>query len=376
VFYSRCMRSVRLVPLDDGDPSRADLLVESEDGERFTLAVDDALRAAITGLGNPSNAGGPADEEAAPVTLHPAPAGPPLTPRDIQVRVRSGESPEDLATDSGTRLDKIMRFALPVLEERARVGDEARRARARRDGDGALVPFGETVDRRFQAHGIDPGAVKWDSFRRPDGSWVVIATWSSGGHDRHAHWAFALAARTVLPADEVAADLLSDRPLRPVVRAVPDPNDDAAPRESVFDQEAPATYVPAAPAAPVDSAPRPAAPPLPLRLADPLPPADGAEGTDGADETASANPTDTDDADADPDGDAASADAITGSIGFAELFDRNVIEPEPEPAAISSAGTDKPDPPKRSRSVRRGKGAREQIPSWEDIMLGVRPKHD
>jgi hypothetical protein len=335
------MRSVRFVEPGDGDApaSEGTVIVQSEDGERFELTVDDSLRAAVATPGQLDSAG---EEKPAVTTTNAVPSGPPLTPRDIQVRVRSGESPEDLAADSGTPLDKIMRFAFPVMEERARISDEARRARARRDGDGAFVPFGDTVDRRFVAHGIDPATVLWDSFRRPDGSWVVIATWPAGEHERHAHWAFSLAARTVLPADEVGSDLLSDRPLRPIVRAVPDPEEQAAiaARDELYDQEAPPPY-PARPYQPTNhgapsNGPTHEEPPLPLRLADPLP-------------RPSAVP---------------SPNAVTGSIGFDELFDANVVDAREEKA-----------PPKRSG---RSKSAREQtkIPSWDDILLGVRRKQD
>ena len=237
------MRSLRVVPpgelapAEDGSDVSADpagaaqststqgsgdaIVVEADDGEQFQLTFDDAGREALrAAVGSP-----PAPE--------PSPArgrvgqGHPLSPREIQTRVRAGESAQDLADDSGTSMDKIMRFAYAVIEERSRVADEARRARARRDGDGNLVPFGETVDARFTAASIEPQSVEWDSFRRPDGSWVVSAAWTTDGTERIAHWAFSLTARTVLPLDQISSDLLSDRPLRPVVRVVPDPTEEA-----------------------------------------------------------------------------------------------------------------------------------------------------
>ncbi len=313
---------LRVVGPGDGDSI---VVAETVDGEQFQLPVDAELRAAIT----------PQAEAEAPVSVVPPRPDVQLSPRDIQVRVRSGESPEDLAADSGTSIERVMRFAFPVLEERARVGDEARRARARRDGDGALVPFGETVDRRFAAHGIDPLSVSWDSFRRPDGSWVVIASWTAGETERHAHWAFSLTARTVLPADEIGSDLLSERPLRPVVRAVPDPVEDPEAdarrraQEELFDQEATEsrTYTPV----PSDDEP-----PLPLRLADPIRPPQHAVPAEPREPTLSD-----------------------------DLFGHS------EPAAEA-------EPPAVHRGSGRSKAAREQtkIPSWDDILLGVRRKQD
>jgi hypothetical protein len=346
------MRSVRVVTTagDDSPKSDAAVVVEAEDGEEFELTIDDALRDAVAARARVSAA------DAVP-----------LSPRDIQVRVRAGESPEDLAADSGTPIERIMRFAFPVLEERARVGDEARRSRARRDGDGALVPFGETVDRRLVTHGIDPVSVSWDSFRRPDGSWVVIASWHANGTERHAHWAFSLAARTVLPADEVGSDLLSDRPLRPVVRAVPDHDEAAAAREQVYDQNAPAArgFQPG----PIrsdthdghdshDSHDTP-----PLRLAEPLFPRPAA--------TPALPPAPVPSVD-----EPVSAPVVVETaLHEATLHDLFSTATDDEPAQSTH---DQPAPGQPAPAPRSGRSKREQtkIPSWDDILLGVRRNND
>ena len=321
------------------------IVVEAEDGERFQLTLDEALRDAV----------GPS-EPAAPSPEHPrggagrgpSGTGTPLTPREIQTRVRAGESAQDLADDSGTSIDKIMRFAYAVLEERSRVADEARRARARRDGDGNLVPFGETVDSRFAAASIVPQSVEWDSFRRPDGSWVVSAAWSTDGTERHAHWAFSLTTRTVLPLDQVSSDLLSDRPLRPVVRAVPDAADAAASAAELYDQEAPqASNYPAPPsigrprgttstAASANGAPGKSAPgkPAPGKPA----PGKSAPGKSAPGNAASANaqPGNTAPASGTP-GNAASANAAPGNAASANAAPGNAASANAAPGNAASA---------------------------------------
>ncbi len=198
------MRELRLVgPGEDG----ASLVVEAinagtPEGERFTLALDERLRTLTTE--SPEQQPEPAPVES---------KGPTPSPREIQVRVRSGESAEGLAADAGIPLERVMRFALPVLQERHRVTDEARRARARRGGDGQLVPFGELVDARLARHNVDPTATRWDAFRREDGGWTVTSRFRSYERDVQAKFSFALANRTVSALDDIAADLLSDRPV-------------------------------------------------------------------------------------------------------------------------------------------------------------------
>ncbi|HST48763.1 septation protein SepH, partial [Jatrophihabitans sp.] len=102
-----------------------------------------------------------------------------------------------------------------------RVTDEARRARARRGGDGVLVPFGELVDSRLARHGVDPGSARWDAFRREDGGWTVTSRFRSHERDVQAKFSFALVNRTVSALDDIAADLLSDRPVAALLPPAP-----------------------------------------------------------------------------------------------------------------------------------------------------------
>ena len=210
------MRLLRLVgPGEDGTSVVMEAVEpDSLDGERFELSLDDRLR---------SLAGTAAVNSAAPAEPRAEGSGPVPTPREIQVRVRAGETAQAVADEAGIPLERVMRFAYPVLQERVRVTDEARRARARRGGDGLLVPFGELIDSRLGRHGVDPAAVRWDAYRREDGGWTVTSEFSS--HDRTvlAKFSFALLNRTVSALDDIAADLLSDRPVQALLPPPPPP---------------------------------------------------------------------------------------------------------------------------------------------------------
>lgn len=198
------MRQLRFVkPGDDPDH----VVLQTDDGaEQFVLHVDTALRDALrSDLPAATIAGASAEAVS-------------MGPREIQMRVRSGESPQELAEANGMTLERVMRFAGPVVDERRRIAGEARRARARRSTtEGQTVVFGEAVDERFGAHGIDAASVRWDARRREDGQWTISAGWLGGDADRLAEWVFHLGSRTVTPVDDTAADLLSDRPIRAIV---------------------------------------------------------------------------------------------------------------------------------------------------------------
>jgi hypothetical protein len=362
------MRQLRFVSVDEDHA-----IVQTADGaEQFSLLIDTALRDAVR-TDVPRHAVGPASDSAR------------IGPREIQMRVRAGESPDELAVESGTSLERILRFAGPVLDERGRIAGEARRARARRSTtEGQTVVFGEAVDERFGAYGIDADTVTWDARRREDGQWVIIASWIGGEAEREAEWAFHLGTRTVTPSDDTAADLLSDKPIRALVTAEPgranlmaapplvpgivafparpDAHTGPLPQvDDVFDQEAanpdeprragaaaptppaaaatpspappapvPSSPIPPVPAPPVSAVIEPPAdeleaPPLPLRLADPV---DAPEG--------------------------AARDGMTA--------------PLPRLTNLGVAG--------RIEETEEQRAERARIPSWDDILLGVRRKRD
>ena len=209
------MRALRLVgPGEDGTSLIVEAVeVGSLEGERFTLSLDERLRSMATAH--------PDQQSETPGEPPAESSGPVPTPREIQVRVRAGETAQAVADEAGIPLERVMRFAFPVLQERVRVTDEARRARARRGGDGLLVPFGELVDSRLTRHGVDPAAVRWDAYRREDGGWTVTAEFSAHERTLLAKFSFALLNRTVSALDDIAADLLSDRPVRALLPPPP-----------------------------------------------------------------------------------------------------------------------------------------------------------
>src|ERR671928_68781 len=104
------MRTLRLVALSDDGQSLVLTAADADGGEeRFVLPIDERVRAAARGdarLGAIEDLGNT------------------LPPRVIQARIRAGETPEQVAETSGTRVERIMRFAHPVLQERERIAEQ------------------------------------------------------------------------------------------------------------------------------------------------------------------------------------------------------------------------------------------------------------
>ena len=55
-----------------------------------------------------------------------------LRPRDIQARIRAGETPEAVAAMAGVSIDKVMPYCVPVLAERQHIAELAGRSHVRR----------------------------------------------------------------------------------------------------------------------------------------------------------------------------------------------------------------------------------------------------
>jgi hypothetical protein len=202
------MRTLRLVALSD-DGKNLILAAEGIDGvegERFELPVDDRVRAAARG-------------DARRLTQMDVDAGTELPPRVIQARIRAGETPEQVAAASGTRVERIMRFAHPVIQERARVAEQARDARVRLSEGSPGGTLQQFMTERLRLIDSDIEAVTWDAHRTDDGSWQVTGAWRAGQKSGLTRWTFDLPSRTVTPFDAATMDFAEGTRL---VRVVPD----------------------------------------------------------------------------------------------------------------------------------------------------------
>ncbi|MGY1615673.1 septation protein SepH [Geodermatophilus sp. SYSU D00691] len=203
------MRRLRVVALSDDGRSLI-LTAEAGDGsdepERFELPIDERVRAAARGdarLGAIEDLGNT------------------LPPRVIQARIRAGETPEQVAEASGTRVERIMRFAHPVLQERARVAEQARGCRVRLSEGTTNTSLDPFMTGRLRLIGGDPDALRWDAYRADDGGWVVTAGWRAGGKSGTTLWSYDIPARTVTPLDAATMDFAEGTRLVRVVPHVP-----------------------------------------------------------------------------------------------------------------------------------------------------------
>ncbi|KRD09732.1 hypothetical protein ASE48_06875 [Mycobacterium sp. Root265] len=308
------MRELKVVGLDvDGKR----LICEAPDsGDNFAIRVDNRLRAAVRG-----------DKATSNQTEIEVEVSSGLRPKEIQSRIRAGASVEQVAALAGEDIDRIRRFASPVLLERSRAAELATAAHpVLADGPSVLTLL-ETITTALISRGLDPSATNWDAWRNEDGRWTVQLAWKAGKSDLQAHFRFTPGSHggTVVAFDDSASELIDPsfaRPLRPVA-AVAQLDFEVAPvavHAPVYPSQVPVhpsqVVLPPQAPAPVAAAPvtAPVAPPAPPSPA-PAPQATPAPATAGAE---------------------AEADE----------------EPAPKP--------------------RRARKAKPSVPAWEDVLLGVR----
>lgn len=327
--------------------------IDTESGQKFRLPADDKLRAAARG--DLARFGQIEIEMEAT-----------MRPRDIQARIRAGASVEQVTEESGMPASRVERFAYPVLLERARAAELAQKAHPVRPDGPAVETLIDVVTAAFTARGHNIEGAEWDAWKDEKGYWVAQLQWQNGRSEIAAHWRYQPDAHggSVSPLDDPASDLI-------------DPDFGRALRGL-------ATILPAEPE-PAAAQPEPAAEPRPTPAAPTARPASrqnqttldeyyeqravaaggsSAAITAGTGATPAASST------------AASAAGNTAPAGAAAATTSGAAaDTTPSaPAAPTPAAAEEPAKPaaKAPAKPSRSKRGKAPMPSWEDVLLGVR----
>jgi hypothetical protein len=189
-------------------PDRRSLLLVDDQGAEFTLDITPGLRAAVrpeTNAGTTTRVG--------PMETKMSSS---IRPREIQTRIRAGESTEAVAEAAGTTVDAIMPYAAPVLAEREHVAQRALKASLRRtpaEGTAAHTQsrvLGDAVAAHLRGAGADPADVSWDAYRRETGRWVLTGAYTTGGRAGTARFTYDAPGNYALSDNDDARWLVGD----------------------------------------------------------------------------------------------------------------------------------------------------------------------
>lgn len=199
------MQDLKVIGIEDGA-----LLVASDEGARYRVAVDETLQSRLRqsspDLGTSRK----------------------LSPREIQSHIRAGMSAQDVAAVTGAPLDYVQRFEGPVLAEREFVIESALNVPVHTalelDPLAGGATFGGAIRRRL----VDAGAIgeRWASWKEEGGSWIVKLTFTAEQVEHDARWSFDPKKHALAPLNSEAVSLSQqgDLPqnLVPRLRAVED----------------------------------------------------------------------------------------------------------------------------------------------------------
>lgn len=176
-----------------------ELRIVSDDGESILLTDSS---------GNKYRAERKSSPHPTLISVPAATGGAELTIKEIQARLRAGESPREIFDSTGTPLEKIERFSGPIMHERNHIITHALDTQVRR-GRSELT-LREVVHERLGARGVDVNTLEWNGFRQEDGTWIISVNYPTRDGQSSGEWILDTHKRTLAARDEGARWISGD----------------------------------------------------------------------------------------------------------------------------------------------------------------------
>ena len=180
------------------NPEGTHLILADSQGEEFTVRISDTLRATVN-QPRLTSVVSPDDSEV-------------MSVREIQRRLRAGQTRDAIARDGQVSVDKVERFAGPILQERVYILDQAFLVVLRKESAREQETFLELVTARLAPRGIDSDSLSWNSWRLDDGTWTIDLSYPNRDGQGNATWNFDLNRRLIVATNENARWMLGQEP--------------------------------------------------------------------------------------------------------------------------------------------------------------------
>jgi len=199
------MQDLKVIGVENGA-----LVAVGDDGERFRIAVDEALQSKVRQVRQET----PAD-------------APKLSPREVQAHIRSGMSAEDVAAVTGAPLEYVQRFEGPIIAEREHIVASALSVPVHTsdavDPPGEAETFGSVIRDRLASLGV--AGERWASWKDSETGWIVKLEFTADTIDHDARWSYDARKHALAPLNSEATTLSQAGELRggaliPRLRAV------------------------------------------------------------------------------------------------------------------------------------------------------------
>lgn len=185
------MRDLRIVGRSEDGES---LELHDLDGNSFTLRISDHLKSLVN--------------QPVSYTLRSVASseGGEITIKEIQSRLRGGESMESIAESGNVSLEKVERYSHPILQERSYIISLAQKAELKK----LKVSLLEAVTEKLSPRGVEMKSCEWNTYRNDDGSWQVLLHYPTRDGEGRAEWRFETLKRRIESDDEGARWILGE----------------------------------------------------------------------------------------------------------------------------------------------------------------------
>jgi hypothetical protein len=181
-------------------------LVDNE-GNNYSVRISDNLRATVN---QPRLTSVPASDASETMSV-----------REIQRRLRAGESFEQVAREGQITVDKVERFSGPIMQEREYILDRARELVMRKDAYRSDLTFSDVALAKLSPRGVDIDQISWNTWRLPDGIWHIELHFPNRDGSGVATWNFDMTRRALEASDDNGAWLLDEElAARPTATAI------------------------------------------------------------------------------------------------------------------------------------------------------------
>ena len=180
------------------NPEGTHLTLTNPIGEEFTVRISDTLRATVN---QPRLAAVVASDDAETMSV-----------KEIQRRLRAGETMDAIARDGHISVEKVERFAGPILQERVYILDQAFSVVLRKESARDQETFEDVVISRLAPMGVDSDSLSWNTWRIDDGTWTIDLAYPNRDGHGSATWNFDLNRRSITATNENARWMLGQDP--------------------------------------------------------------------------------------------------------------------------------------------------------------------
>ncbi len=170
-------------------------LVDTE-GNNYSVRISDTLRATVN---QPRLTSVPASGATETMSV-----------KEIQRRLRAGESFEQVAREGQITVEKVERFSGPIMQEREYILDRARELVIRKDAYRSDLTFSDVALAKLSPRGVDTDQISWNTWRLPGGIWHIELHFPNRDGSGVATWNFDMARRALEASDDNGAWLLDE----------------------------------------------------------------------------------------------------------------------------------------------------------------------